>query len=103
MSFEEVNVLTGHSKAVVSCKICPNKNSQLVASASADASVKIWDMDDGQCRATLIGHKEGICDLAWTATTGNYICTASDDHTLKLWVRLCHILSQAPFLHLEHL
>ena len=84
MKFVESNVLTGHSKAVVSCKICP-RNSQLVASASADASAKIWDMDDGQCRATLNGHKEGICDLAWTAA-GDYICTASDDHTLKLWV-----------------
>ena len=92
MAFEEVNVLSGHSKAVVSCKICPGENSQLVASASADASAKIWCMDDGQCRATLIGHKEGICDLAWTAT-GSYICTASDDHTLKLWVGQCHVTS----------
>lgn len=87
MTFSETHVLSGHSKAVVSCKICPDGNSQLVASASADATVKIWDMNDGQCKATLSGHKEGICDLAWTAT-GNYICSASDDHTLKLWVIL---------------
>lgn len=27
---------------------------------------------------------QGISDIAWSSA-GNYLCTASDDHTLKLW------------------
>ncbi len=84
--FGEALVLSGHSKAVVSCKICPGGGSR-VATASADATAKIWDIQsEGQCASTLSGHSQGINDVAWNVT-GNYICTASDDHTLKLWVR----------------
>ena len=92
MEFQETKVLAGHSKAVVSCKVCPHEGG-LVASASADATAKIWDMESGHCRATLSGHALGICDVAWNAT-GNCLCTASDDHTLKLWVgpTFCHEL-----------
>lgn len=85
--FEQASVLEGHKKAVVSVKFRPCDGG-LVASASADKSARIWDVDSGECRATLEGHPQGICDVAWNAT-GNYLCTASDDHTLKLWVRRC--------------
>jgi COMPASS component SWD3 len=82
--FEQASVLSGHAKAVVSCKFHPRDGSQL-ASASADGTAKIWDVASGECRATLAGHAHGICDVAWSRS-GSYLCTASDDHTLKLWV-----------------
>lgn len=83
--FEETAVLSGHEKAVVSVKFKPGDGS-LVASASADASAKIWSPQRSECVSTLRGHAQGICDVAWNSA-GTYICTASDDHTLKLWVR----------------
>ena len=82
-AFAQSSVLTGHTRAVVACRINPNGN--LIASASADGTAKIWDMDSGECRSTLNGHAQGICDVTWSAS-GDYLCTASDDHTLKLWV-----------------
>ncbi|KAG1665418.1 hypothetical protein FOA52_005760 [Chlamydomonas sp. UWO 241] len=82
-AFEETAVLSGHEKAVVSVKFKPGDGS-LVASASADASAKIWSPQRSECVSTLRGHAQGICDVAWNSA-GTYLCTASDDHTLKLW------------------
>eukprot|EP00955_Chlamydomonas_euryale_P103548 365502-Chlamydomonas_euryale.AAC.6 len=93
-AFEQAGVLTGHAKAVVSVKFRPGDGA-LLASGSADATAKIWRVGGdgggdggaagGECAATLSGHEQGICDVAWNSG-GSYMCTASDDHTLKLWV-----------------
>eukprot|EP00967_Tisochrysis_lutea_P037232 scaffold44755_cov19-Tisochrysis_lutea.AAC.1 len=56
----------------------------MLATASADKTVKVWRTDTGELLQTLQGHTQGISDVAWTMAE-NYLCTASDDHTLKLW------------------
>ncbi|KAF5838918.1 WD40 protein [Dunaliella salina] len=56
----------------------------MLATASADKTVKVWRTDTGELLQTLQGHAQGISDVAWTMAE-NYLCTASDDHTLKLW------------------
>jgi COMPASS component SWD3 len=33
---------------------------------------------------TFEGHAQGVSDAAWSST-GDYICTASDDRTIKVW------------------
>lgn len=72
-----------HSQAVSSVKFSP-RTGTLIATASADKTVKIWRSDTGELVQTLEGHEQGISDVAW-AMAENYLCTASDDHTLKLW------------------
>lgn len=85
-------MLVGHSRAVVSCKFKPRDGSRIV-SAGADSTAKIWNVDSGECTATLSGHSQGICDVAWSSR-GTYLCTASDDQTLKIWV-------STPLLHMQ--
>jgi len=76
--------------------ICHTSALCLAASASADSSVKLWELTPSMLTEpsrvqknlsplnTLVGHSRGINDLAWSRK-GDYIATASDDKTLRLW------------------
>jgi WD40 repeat protein len=50
--------------------------------ASADKTVKRWDLETGTIETTYKGHLLSILDLA---TQGNLLATASQDRTIKLW------------------
>jgi len=42
------------------------KDLQLLASGSADSTVKIWDPATGQCVSTLKGHGNWVRSVAWS-------------------------------------
>jgi platelet-activating factor acetylhydrolase IB subunit alpha len=56
----------------------------VVASASEDASVMIWDFESGEYERTLKGHTNAVQALAFDKT-GAILATASADLTIKLW------------------
>ena len=51
---------------------------------AADKTVCIWNMATMQRERCLIGHDAGISDVCWSCDS-NYICTASDDTTIRIW------------------
>ena len=51
---------------------------------SSDKTVKLWDVDTGNCTQTLEGHKEEIFSCAFNYY-GNTIITASKDNTCRIW------------------
>lgn len=51
---------------------------------SADKAVKLWDCENGKFKKSITGHKFGLSDVCWS-TDSRYLCTASDDRTLKIW------------------
>jgi G protein beta subunit-like protein len=57
-----------------------------LATCSADATVKIWDLTatDNQLKKTLVGHQRWVWDCAFSADSA-YLVTASSDHTSRLW------------------
>lgn len=44
----------------------------------------IWGATDGKFEQVLEGHTSGISDIAWSSDS-RYICSASDDKTIKIW------------------
>jgi hypothetical protein len=57
---------------------------QRVVSASADGSLKVWDLARGRAEATLEGHASGVNACA-VMPDGQRVVSASDDRTLKMW------------------
>ncbi|KAL6907226.1 WD40-repeat-containing domain protein [Trichoderma evansii] len=59
-------------------------NATLIASASSDGTVRVWDPATRLCTATLEGHSRSVANVTWSPD-GNYITSASDDGTVKIW------------------
>jgi len=74
--------LRGHTNRIFSVVFSPN--GQLLASASGDRSIKLWNPHTGKCLNTLNGHKSWVWAIAFSPD-GEWIASASYDQTVKLW------------------
>jgi len=74
--------LTGHTAWVKSVAVSPD--GKWVASGSRDKTVKIWDIETGNCHATLEGHGGPVNCVAITPD-GKRLLSSSDDHTIRIW------------------
>lgn len=72
-----------HTDAVLSLAWNPAAPSVL-ASASADATAKIWDLNTAQCQATLTHHSDKVQALAWNPAEAAVLLTAAFDRTAAL-------------------
>ncbi len=69
--------LTGHREAVT--KVAFHPTFSLIASASEDFTVKIWDWETGEFERTLKGHTRNVNDLDFDSK-GNLLGAS---HTLQ--------------------
>jgi WD40 repeat protein len=67
---------------VISVAITPD--GQRVVSASADNTLKVWDLNSGKKLKTLTGHTSAIRAVAITLD-GQRAISGSYDNTLKVW------------------
>ncbi len=74
--------LTGHKHWVNSVAVSPD--GKWAVSGSDDKSIKIWDLDSGQCRGTLEGHTNKVNCVSVTPD-GTRIISGSDDETICVW------------------
>lgn len=74
--------MTGHQQLVNDVKFSPD--SRLIASASFDKSIKIWDGRTGTFITTLRGHVQAVYQIAWSADS-RLLVSGSADSTLKVW------------------
>jgi roadblock/LC7 domain-containing protein len=76
------SVLEGHSQGVMAVVFSPD--GQLVASASFDGTVRVWETATGQCRSVLDGHLRGVSAVVFSPD-GQLVASASDDSTVRVW------------------
>ncbi|KAJ1701609.1 hypothetical protein LUZ63_001388 [Rhynchospora breviuscula] len=62
-----------------------NPNQQLIlASASFDSTIKLWDIDQGRLLHSLAGHKQPVYSVAFSPN-GEYLASGSLDQCLHIW------------------
>ena len=56
----------------------------LLASSSFDRTVKLWDVQTGECVKTFLGHTNRVWTVAYHPN-GQQLASGGDDHATKLW------------------
>lgn len=79
---QPTNVLRGHRGFVNDVAISPASN--MVASASSDKTVRLWNIETGELIQTLEGHQHSVTAIDFSPN-GQLLASGSRDHTVKLW------------------
>ncbi|NJL01336.1 MAG: protein kinase [Spirulinaceae cyanobacterium SM2_1_0] len=74
--------LHGHTSSINAVAISPD--GQLLASASADKTIRLWELATGAKRDILKGHTSFVNDLA-ISQDGRALISASADTTIRIW------------------
>ncbi|MCG6138663.1 MAG: hypothetical protein MET45_29390, partial [Nostoc sp. LLA-1] len=75
-----------------------SSDGSLLATASDDQTVRIWDVNTGECLKMFTGHTNRVWSVKFSPD-GEMLTSASHDETIKLWsVRTgeCYKTLQAP-------
>ena len=73
-----------HTEAVMCLSLNPIQNEYL-ASGSEDSTVRIWDLDDLQCKAKFDGlHKDKVQAVRWNNVNESTLLTAGYDSKINI-------------------
>ncbi|KAJ6645324.1 F-box-like/WD repeat-containing protein ebi [Pseudolycoriella hygida] len=86
-----VHDLQAHSQKIVTVKWSPagsgttNPNMNLIlASASFDSTVRLWDVERGTCISTLTKHTDAVHSVAFSPD-GKYLASGGFDNYVHIW------------------
>ena len=78
----DIQTLTGHSDAIWSVAINPQQN--LIATASEDNTIKLWNAKTGKLVRTLKGHTKGVLSISFSPD-GERLASSSKEGIIKIW------------------
>lgn len=82
LAFTASHSVRAHDKDINS--VCTSPNDNLIASASHDKTVKLWNSSDLNCVAILRGHKRGVWKVKFSPVD-KILASCSGDKTVKIW------------------
>jgi WD40 repeat protein len=62
----------------------PKETGQTLASSSEDKTIRLWNVQNGECFQVLEGHNKGVLATSFSADSRT-IATSSEDKTVKVW------------------
>ena len=65
-------------------KVALDRSGTILAVASEDHSVKLFDTNDGSFLSTLDGHEEAVQGVCFDSN-GNMLITSGSDNTFRVW------------------
>lgn len=87
----DVPLVVGHKAAVLDIAFCPH-NDNLIASASEDCTVKVWEIPDGgltknltECVADLVAHQRRVGVISWHPSAHLVLLSAGSDNKIFIW------------------
>jgi WD40 repeat protein len=75
-------ILSGHESWVLSVTFSPD--GKVLATSSADQTIRLWDVSTGECLKTFLGHKGLIWSVAFSLD-GKTLASACEDQTVRCW------------------
>jgi WD40 repeat protein/transcriptional regulator with XRE-family HTH domain len=75
-------VMQGHTSRVWSLAFSPSSNTLM--SVSDDQSLKVWNINSGNCLTTFQGYACKVNSVMYSPC-GQFIATGSDDHFARIW------------------
>lgn len=88
--YKNIRTLPGHDHSVSAVRFIPSGaagaplSGNLLASASRDKTIRIWDVTTGYCLKTLRGHADWVRDVA-PSPDGRWLLSVGNDNTARLW------------------
>ncbi|KIY36588.1 U3 small nucleolar RNA-associated protein 13 [Cryptococcus gattii E566] len=80
--FKLLGTCAGHRRGVWTVRF--SRNDKVVASGSADRTVKLWSLDDFTCLKTFEGHTNSVLRVDFLSH-GQQLVTSASDGLVKLW------------------
>ncbi|KAB8337119.1 hypothetical protein FH972_021423 [Carpinus fangiana] len=88
--YKNIRTLPGHDHSVSAVRFIPSGaagaplSGNLLASASRDKTIRVWDVTTGYCVKTLRGHADWVRDVT-PSFDGRWLLSAGNDNTARLW------------------
>jgi len=75
----------GHGNLVNCVAVAKATARPLIASASRDRTVRVWDSTTGECVRVLIGHAESVKSVCWRCGSNTQLASGSYDFDVRAW------------------